>query len=713
MRPSTTAVSILRSIAIGSFFLLAATTRANTLVNYQPLQKAGLTGGGVTVQINAYGIKDLQGAENAGILDPSEIVVANPSATDNGAYPDRAVYSAIILHMVAPDANIFICNAAPDSCYGSDYSGAKIVVDEDADQVLSEDFSYGDTASDSRNLYHVSDFSANPNVLYYLSAGDIYGNDLYSENYFGGKWLPVAATVGGKAAIAWDFGAATGNNSDPEPIIFAYPTSSTAAPFNIDLQWEDPDSSDTPDFDIKVYSAGSNTLIADSVNGPAQCTSGHSLCAHIPQESYQTYPLDVYVINKGQPVLGDARLKMFFRPAPGIPTDPNYLPLRMDYVTGGSMTPFIPTAGPNAIVVKSGVEESGYSSSSGPELAFDKQTGQYKQFDYPTISGDQCFNIQQAPNMKNYFCGNAVAASELGGVAAMLLQAGLSPTQIESGEDETAVGYVGQPNSGKWNPENGYGYMAPLSVLTKAVSFATPKIYGPGNVEVQYGHSHTYYGLCTAAAGYVVTKYLWEFGDGTHAQGQTAVDTTHTFNNGLLGNLQTKLYCVEREPNGQSLTDVTPAQVSTDVFQNSSLAQLSAGTNFPRAGQALTFTATCMPTNTGTLTAWTLDFGDGSAPAIGKLGNYGSDFKVQHVYTKANAKGDFYTATLTCVQNQGQVTKGMSTVQVSASNSVATKSGGGGGLSIYALFVFALTGYLRWIRPNNQSTQRRTTGDQR
>lgn len=668
--------------------MLSSSPARAAVVAYTPLQDVGLTGADTIVQINAYGIRDLQSAENSGILNASEITVVNPTPSNNDPYPDNAVYSAIIVHMIAPNAKIIICNATPDSCYGSDFSNAGIVVDANADLTLGESFSYGDTASDTQNLYHVSDFGANPNVLFYLSAGDIYGNNLYAGNFFGGKWLPVPTTVGGQAVTAWDFGMVTGNHSDPEAILYANPASSSVPSTNISLQWEDSDSADKPNFEIKAYSFQTGPLIADSTNGPPQCTSEHSLCIHIPGESYGTYPLAIYVLNNGQSIAGEAHLKMFFNPDPRTAYAPNNRPFYMDYITGGSVTPFIPTAGPNAIIVKSGYIESLYNSSLGPELAFNTQTGQFNEFDYPTIAADQCLHIPQAPNMNRYFCGNAAATSELGGIASLLEQAGLTATQIESGENATAVDYGGQPNSGIWNAQNGYGYVDPLSVLKQFVSLPISKILGPTTVPIEDGHSHIFYGSCTVAKGYSIKAYKWDFGDGTKATGKMV---THTFGKNIVGHLTIKLYCVETEPNGQILTASNPATVSSYVFQNNDFAQLYSSEDFPKAGASVTYTATCLPRPGSALQGWQLSFGDASTPAEGQLsGNQAAEtFKLTHIYSKANSQGYFYTAVLKCYSSQGNTAKAQAVVQVSAGNNGTPNSGGGGGaFELYILLMF-------------------------
>jgi hypothetical protein len=81
------------------------------LVNYLALAKAGLTGAGITIELDSLGLVGLQDAYDKGLLDPAEITIYKPSGDGASvSEPRHAVRAAEVIHMIAPDADIYICN---------------------------------------------------------------------------------------------------------------------------------------------------------------------------------------------------------------------------------------------------------------------------------------------------------------------------------------------------------------------------------------------------------------------------------------------------------------------------------------------------------------------------------------------------------------------------------------------------------------------------
>lgn len=517
------------------------------VANWKSLLTVGLTGQGVTVGIVSKGIQDLSAAESAGAV-PSNTVVTYPSGSVNSSH---AVYSAMVIHEIAPNAKIVICNDSNlANCYTSlpGTYGVNVVADNYDEGAVNINFAYGDSTSNSQNRYHVSDINANPSVLFFLS-----GSDSYGTGFFQGNWVPYTMSVHGTSQTVENFGKVSGGTNAGYETMAQAPSGLSSFP--VLLKWEDTNTTEGASFGLEVYDANGN-LVGSSSQG---CSSIGYSSSYTCAVASGAAPYQIYVYNNGPTGLsGNVKLKLYVGNGGGYTNASNWL----NYVTQGGTTPFIPGAGPNAFVVTGAESDTTIypTSGTGPLLAFYTPTDSYKTFDYPSLTGDWCLTVPKVSGLGGEFCGNSNSAPELAAEAALLLQAGISPSNLESALKSNAM----NPVKGQdiWGPVWGYGYPQLLQTLQSFVQLPSPSINNGFGITLAAGASTTLSGACAVPSGYSVSGYTWNFGDGSSGKGQTV---NHSWSSA--GTYTVSLNCSDNQSPGYS--SPSPATLTVDVTSKS------------------------------------------------------------------------------------------------------------------------------------------------
>lgn len=525
------------------------TLPSTPVVNWKSVVAAGLTGQGETIGVVSKGIQNLSAAESAGDV-PSNTVVTYPSGSVNSSH---AVYTAMVIHKIAPNAKIVICND-PNlaNCYTSlpGTYGVNVVADNYAGGAINMDFAYGDSTSNSQDQYNVSEMNANPSVLFFIGNSDSYGS-----GFFQGNWIPYTMSVHGTTQTVENFGQATGGSTAGYETMAQAPSGSSSFP--VFLQWEDTNTSEGASFGLEVFDS-SGTMVGSSSQG---CSSLGYSSGYTCAVASGTAPYQIYVYNNGASGLsGSVKMKLYVGDGGYYNTGPlNWL----NYTTPGNVTPFIAGAGANAFVVTGAENDTTIvpASGTGPLLAFYTPSGTYKTFDYPSLTGDWCLPVPKVSGMRyTTFCGNSNATPELAAEAALLLQAGISPGNLEAALKTNALNPVKGQDT--WGPQWGYGYPQLLQTLEDFVQLPSPAINGSTGVSLAVGASTTLSGACQVPSGSSVTQYNWNFGDNSSATGQSV---SHSWSSA--GTYTVSMTCSDDQSPGY--TSPSPATITVDVTSNS------------------------------------------------------------------------------------------------------------------------------------------------
>jgi PKD repeat protein len=134
--------------------------------------------------------------------------------------------------------------------------------------------------------------------------------------------------------------------------------------------------------------------------------------------------------------------------------------------------------------------------------------------------------------------------------------------------------------------------------------------------------------------GGVITNYIWDFGDGTPLMNTTGVFVTHIF--GTVGSFNVMLTVLDSEGLSDSVTQIVKVRDYPTVNFTWSPKQ-------PTATERVTFDASASEPNSGTITGYYWNFGDGSPPLGITIPN------VDHTYAQAGG----YSVTLIVTNSEG------------------------------------------------------------
>jgi hypothetical protein len=445
-------------------------------------------------------------------------------------------------------------------------------------------FSYGDSGAD--NILGVLPVTrhihAYPDTLFYLAGPDSYGGEFVQ-----GDWIAAQTQVGGQSQTVWNVGAAAGGTSGAA-ITLSQGFFDGALPSTfLSLQVVAPNVGVAPKLAFEVLDATGAPVPLSASGGGSLALSGCDcifLTSLIPALDSSRLPLSMYVHLISGKFGNEAKIKLYvgngnFSPyvlspvtTGGIlPSLGSPLPANADVVTAAcpSTNVAFVAAGAGSYCTHRGAQPEPAMMAAGPYLAYNMVNRVYEELHYPMIAGDVALNIIHNGEVADTFSGTSNATPELAAVAALLLQAGLTPSQIHATSHATAEYMAGQYSDHQWHPEQGYGIMAPLAILTHYVTLPAPAVSGAQALTLSEGETHDFAGHCKVASDASATGYAWDFGDGASAAN---ADTSHAWKNA--GSYTITFNCTETISGGQfdgkSFSASAPATIAVTVNPASS-----------------------------------------------------------------------------------------------------------------------------------------------
>ena len=534
MRCLNTILAVFGLIILCEFPLVqAATVDAIMLENVQAdlAQKAGLTGKGVVIGVVSDGVEGYAAAQATGDLPATMDMVNN----DPGIGSEGAAILEVI-HEVAPQATLAFCTEyeEPESI---DVSGcAQQLVNDFGAQVIVDDVATEapytfSPSSDSHNYDQL--IGTDPSLIALHGAGNQH------QESFTGEFVPVALTIGGTAYQVEDFGQAAGETSNPYETV----TVDAGQMLNVYLC-----SNQNPD----APALSSNDVVGIWLLSP----SGSVLASN----QSNSYCITVNYTNSGSTAVTTNIVV-------GLLAENNAEPLAlvMTVPSGGfDISPTLPINGSGGAGHQLGPSTNVYSigavnkgtltvssySETGPATVYFSATetglqngvpnlsytalAQPLVLNHPDLAGITNVDIGDVNNFGSNFFGTSAATPVVGGVVALMLQAGYDKTQIMTALESTAkpVPTVGQTSTGQspdnWAPNDGYRLVQVWSALLNAgLPVPQPAISKPAPVSetINAGASVIFAGSCTETGGGTITGYSWNFGNGDSVVGLSTCGT--------------------------------------------------------------------------------------------------------------------------------------------------------------------------------------------
>ncbi|MEJ2645681.1 MAG: hypothetical protein P8180_12255 [Gammaproteobacteria bacterium] len=427
------------------------------ILHVAALHSAGFRGQGVSVGIIARGARSLQDLIKAGILPPKvETLSVKPGTGDQG---DRMMQ---VVHDMAPQAKLGFCAAgnARDAVTCADalitrFHAQVIVDDVNPEPVL---FWPGTKAAGYRQLH-----TRFPTVLFFTGAGSD------GAGYYQAAYSSTTVDVGHKDYTAQNFGASAGDSDDPYNE-FTLPAGATA---RIVLGWND-DPNHNPSTDACAVANNEISLVLLTLRGDV-LASDQGPC---PLESVQyTNPgktpqrLRIAILLNAPTDTSHLQFKLL-----AVDPTPPTRPWRLSHVTPGAAG--IAATMPNMIAVNPVDPHTGYrsryilerSANAGPQCQdFAQDTASGRQRRLPRtrcwqqpalVAPDRIMVHFASPTPPGYrlapFHGDAAAASEAAGAAALLLSAKVRAVEIPTLLRGSATAQAPKPG---WDAHYGWGLL--------------------------------------------------------------------------------------------------------------------------------------------------------------------------------------------------------------------------------------------------------------
>jgi len=448
------------------------------ILHVAALHQAGFRGQGVSVGIIARGARSLHGMTEAGILPPK---VATLSARSGSG--DQGARMLQVVHGIAPQAKLGFCAAGDASrtvaCARALIARfhAQVIVDDVNPQPVR--FWPGTKAVGYRRLH-----ARFPAVLFFTGAGTDGGG------YYQAGYSATTLAVGHKDYTAQDFGASVGDPHDPYNG-FTLPAGATA---RIALGWND-DPNHDPSTDACAVANNEISLVLLTTAGDV-LASDQGPC---PLESVQyTNPgkksrqLRIAILLNAPTDTSHLHFKLIAVD----PTAPGR-PWQLRYATPGAAG--IAATMPNAIAVSPVDPHTGYrnryvleaSASAGPQCqdyAHDTASGRQRRLPHTRcwqqpalVAPDRIMVHVAGPSGYRLapFRGDAAAASEAAGAAALLLSAKVPAVHVPTLLRDSAVAQARNPG---WDPHYGWGLLDVRAAALRAgvLKGAAPSVPRPG-----------------------------------------------------------------------------------------------------------------------------------------------------------------------------------------------------------------------------------------
>ena len=530
-------------------------------------QKAGLDGAGIVVGVISSGINGYQTAQASGALPANIGIVGNSLGTGG-----EGTAMLEIVHQIAPQATLTFCSDLINTAIPVSYCAQQLVKDFGA-QIVVDDL--GNTARytyapfpDAFNYNQL--LIQDPSLIAIHSAGN------QQQQSFVGPFIPVPLTIGGTTYQVEDFGQAAGAASKPYESVVVAPGELA----NLLLQSNQNPNSAAPSTNdvLAVWALDQSGKVLYTLN-------------------WNKYSLPIYYQNGGS-------VPTTVKIVVGVVTRNNPDPIAITLSSQSSdILPINGAGGAGELLGASAgiwsiaaANEQSLTieplSDTGPATVYFSatQTGtqngapllsytllpQPLVINHPDLTGVDCVGISPISDFDNgstEFCGTSAAASTVAGVAALMLSAGYSKTQVLQSLEATAkpipaagLTSTGQ-SSGTWNPNDGYGLVQTWAGLRNAgLLVPEPAITSPVgfSATINAGQSVSFAGTCAPPPGQIVMGYIWTFQGTSAPMASTQQNPTITFQSP--GIYTANFTCTD----SQGISNPNPATASINVNGTSS-----------------------------------------------------------------------------------------------------------------------------------------------
>ena len=471
------------------------------------LQAAGLDGTGIKIGVISDGVIGIEALESDGTL-PTVTIYQN----DHGGGKNEGNAMLQVVHQIAPNAQLYFCSASDyfvSGCVADlvNTYGVNIVTND-----ILGDLSMSPT-SQAAQVENVE--AANPGLLFVNAAGD-QGNDVFESQFTG-----VSLTVGGQAIQAMDFGAALGQSSNPYNS-WTVPANTTISPAI--------NTSDDPSFPTPATNNIMGIWVLDSSNNVLASKTGQYTSLGTFWTNSSSNPVTVkivvglitqnntnqiYIGLDDQTVLDGVTAQYTTTGGAGglFATDPLTIQVGASAEGSNNMQPWTQT-GPYMVMwsaTQTGVINPG---TGQPELAYTR-LAQPQYFNTPHLTGADSMAIKPFTGWPfSNFVGTSAAAPTVAGVAALLMQAGLTRDQIVTNLEQSAKPLVAAQSGGTYNGIDGYGLVQGYAALLASGAQIPQPAITASTGSIQTGQSVTFTGECSVTGGLTITGYNWNFGNG-------------------------------------------------------------------------------------------------------------------------------------------------------------------------------------------------------
>ncbi len=451
----------------------------------------GLTGAGVKIGIISDGVDHWNTAAATGDL-PTNLHVLR-----NGRGGDEGTAMLEIVHDIAPDADLYFRDCGSNTLDFAD--GIDALADAGC-TVICDDISWINDPffEDGALATHIQSLTSTRNILYFSSAGNS------AQRHYQGMYHKDGTTN-------WtDF---SGGSAQADRSL--YVSIPPGGPLRTVLEWDDPWTGSTNDYDLYLLTRGGEYLLARSTvvqNGddaPLELIS-------VMNTGSSTVETEIDVLNKNG-AAADRTLEIFMYPGGGTRISSNNI-VAADSIFGHAAAPNVVAVG--AIRASDpGVNTIEYFSSLGPATIRYPGTVQRSK---PDITGIDGVSVTGSGGFPSPFYGTSASAPDVAAVTALVWSGARTRT---ASEVRTAL-LSSSDDLGSAGPDNTFGYgRANAVAFTQALGIApaiTAGFYAFGHVG-QAPYPVRFLDQSTGSP----TAWHWDFGDGTTSDEQ---NPTHIYN---------------------------------------------------------------------------------------------------------------------------------------------------------------------------------------
>jgi len=549
-----------KTVSIFLLVVMACLTTLNTygaspdpvLLQYiqaDKLQAAGLDGTGIKIGVISDGVNGIEALESDGTL-PTVTIYQN----DHGGGKNEGNAMLQVVHQIAPNAELYFCN------YYDYVQGLCVaaLINTYGVNLIVNDYGGGDLSMypTSAAVEVANTEAANPGLLFINAAGDS-GISAFEHQFIG-----VPLTVGGQSIQAMDFGAASGQASNPYDT-WTVPAGNTVKPY---IEWSDdpntPPSATNNKMGIWLLDSSNNVLASQSATYPVTGTvwtntSSSTVTVKVVAGIItQNNNNPLYVAVEDQSVFGVSTAQYSTPGGAGgiFATDPLTIQVGAS-AEGTNLMESWSQTGPYMTLWSA--TQTGTSSNGLPILSYSR-LAQPQYFNTPQLTGADYMTIEPFTGWPvGGFVGTSAAAPTVAGVAALLMQAGLTRDQIVTNLEQSAKPLVAAQSGGTYNGIDGYGLVQGYAALLASGAQIPQPAITASTGSIQTGQSVTFTGECSVTGGLTITGYDWNFGNGQTSTQQDPGAVTYN----TAGSFTATLNCTA----SNGLSSGAPATAIVDV----------------------------------------------------------------------------------------------------------------------------------------------------